>query len=161
MSNAAERDDVVLVPPNLSLQRKFGGSAARLLNPGAVKKAEAALETIIDKVRGDVMERLHIIKDQSRDRPVGCRDTIWTHAHEIRGLAGTARLTLLGQSANLICRYLDETGPDFAPDANLMTTIVVTALQTIKDGAETDAMLALLVRDCARAVVAQREREGR
>jgi HPt (histidine-containing phosphotransfer) domain-containing protein len=157
----SEPADVTILPPNTSLQRKVGGSAAAILSPSKVKAADAAVVSLADAIRADVTGRLNEIDALARTRTEGSRDLIWAHAHEIRGMAGTARMKRLGEAADLLCRYLDDTPSAFTPDANLLTTIVVTALQTVKPGAEGDDLITLLLTDCAQAVKVQRQREGR
>ena len=152
---------VDIIAPSFRLQRKMGGPASRMLTPEAYRKANAALEAVIPPVDVEVKRLLDELQQVLMARAPGGRDIMWNNAHEIRGLAGTVRKTCLGQAANLICHYLNDTGSDFQPDLGVMQTIVVVAFQALRDDADTDPMIQVLVQDGARAVIAQRHREGR
>jgi hypothetical protein len=154
-------DDAEIIAPNYRLQKKVGGSATRLLTPELHKKAADALEKVIPPIAEEVERLLREIEVAARHRDPEARDLMWANAHEIRGMAGTAGKVALGQAGNLICHYLNGTDSHFKPDANVLTTIVVVALQAMKDGADTDPMVRTLLSDSARAVIAQRTREGR
>jgi hypothetical protein len=152
---------VELIAPSFRLQRKMGGPASRMLTPEAYRKANAALEEVIPPIDDEVRRLLQELQDALQAKQAGGRDVMWNNAHEIRGLAGTVRKVTLGQAANLICHYLNDTGADFIPDQGVMQTIVVVAHQALREDADTDPMIKVLVQDGARAVLAQRHREGR
>lgn len=154
--------DVTILPPNTALQRKVGGSAGKLLSPDKVRRAEKELALVsADTVRPNVIERLNRIQELASKRNGDAFDQIWTHAHEIRGMAGTADMKGLGKAANLLCRYLDDSPAGFMPDANVVTSLVVTGLQAVREGADEDSLMEILLKDCAKAVEVQRKREGR
>jgi len=152
---------IELIAPSFQLQRKMGGPVSRMLTPEAYRKANAALEEIIPPIDDEVRRLLHELQEALEARQSGGRDIMWNNAHEIRGLAGTVRKICLGQAANLICHYLNDTASDFLPDQGVMQTIVVVAHQALREEADTDPMIKVLVHDGARAVLAQRHREGR
>ncbi|MFN5269288.1 MAG: hypothetical protein ACK5XZ_13575 [Hyphomonadaceae bacterium] len=152
---------VELIAPSFRLQRKMGGPASRMLTPEAYRKANAALEEIIPPIDDEARRLLQELQDALQAMLPGGRDIMWNNAHEIRGLAGTVRKDTLGQAANLICHYLNDTASDFIPDQGVMQTIVVVAHQALREDADTDPMIKVLVQDGARAVLAQRHREGR
>lgn len=152
---------VDIIAPSFRLQRKMGGPASRMLTPEAYRKANAALEEVIPPVDVEVKRLLDELQAALVARAPGGRDIMWNNAHEIRGLAGTVRKVCLGQAANLICHYLNDTESNFQPDPSVMQTIVVVAMQALRDDADTDPMIQVLVQDGARAVIAQRHREGR
>jgi hypothetical protein len=159
-------DDVHIIQPSFTLQRKVGGSATRLLNPTALKRAEVALEAVIPPLNQEVERLLRELelavgKDGKGASIVSARDVIWKNAHEIRGLAGTAGKKSLGLAADIICRYLNGTANDFTADPTVLSTICVVATQALKDGADEDPMVTMLLTNSARAVVVQRNREGR
>jgi hypothetical protein len=152
---------VELIAPSFRLQRKMGGPASRVLTPEAYRKANAALEEIIPPIDEEVRRLLQELQEALQDKVHGGRDIMWNNAHEIRGMAGTVGKITLGQAANLICHYLNDTASDFLPDQEVMQTIVVVAMQALRDEADTDPMIKVMVQDGARAVLAQRHREGR
>jgi hypothetical protein len=154
--------DVTILPPSTALQRKVGGSVARLLSPEKVRRAEKELEVVAaSSVRPDIIARLQHIRDLAATRAKDSLALVWSHAHEIRGMAANARMARLGVAADLMCRYLDDSPAGFTPDPNVLTTIVVTSMQAAREGAETDPLVAILLVDCAKAVDVQRAREGR
>jgi HPt (histidine-containing phosphotransfer) domain-containing protein len=154
-------DQVTVLPPSFMLQRKVGGPAGRLLTPSMIAKAEKSLEERLPEIRDDIRQRLRDLEDLARLRPPGAAKAIWVHAHELRGIAGTARLRAVGKTAHQLCRYLQGIADDFEPDPNLIATVTVTALHALRDNADADPMMETLVADCALAVDAQRRREGR
>lgn len=165
-SNAATISDsdfaaVQILPPSLALQRKVGGSAARLLTPMAREKAAASVELIKPEIRAEVERLIAVIQTATRERKLPWRDTVWNAAHEIRGLAGTCDATNLGRAANLLCLYLNGTDKDFYGDANLVTSITVLALQSMKFGDASHELMPLLLTDSLKAIEVQCKREGR
>jgi hypothetical protein len=157
----SEDTPVEVIAPSFLLQRKIGGPVSRVLNPEAYRRANAELEKVVPPVEDEVRRLLQELQEALQAKKPGGRDTMWNNAHEIRGLAGTVRKICLGQAANLICHYLNDTGPDFIPDQAVMQTIVVVAIQALREDADTDPMIKVLVQDGARAVLVQRHREGR
>lgn len=158
---ASAGDGVTVVPPSFALQKKVGGPAARLLTPDRVRRAETAVARLVPPLREVVRRQLERLQDLSRGPMDGRRDPIFAEAHELRGLAGTAGWQRLGQMANLLCRYLEDTPATFRPDAALLGTITVVAGLAASDTADTDPVIGTLVADAARAVLVQRRREGR
>lgn len=154
-------DEVQISAPSFALQRKVGGPAARLLTPQRVKKAEAEVEKLVPPLVEVVTALLKQMEANVRTRPQGVRDALFRDAHELRGLAGTAKRQRLGLAANLICRYLEDTDTDFEPDPTLLSTITVVAMHACTETADNDPMIHTLLHDAAKAVVAQRRREGR
>lgn len=152
---------VDIIPPSYILQRKVGGSAARLITPSTVSKAQANVDALRPPIQKEVARLLEEIARAARVRDKGARNIIWTRAHEIRGLAGSAKRARLGEVSNILCHYLNDTKEDFIPDANLITTITVAALHTLKEGSDDDLLVEVLVRDCHVAAGIQKRREGR
>lgn len=156
-----EDDFVEITPPNFRLQKKLGGAAGRILTPLAFQKAQQALDAAIPPLNDEVGRLMKELELAVRRRDSNARDVIWNNAHEIRGLAGTAGKKSLGQAADLMCRYLNGSDLGFQADATVLSTIAIVAMQAVKDGADNDPMIKMLLTDSARAVVAQRNREGR
>lgn len=104
---------------------------------------------------------MSVLEQAVRYRDEHARDTIWNIAHELRGLAGTAGKKSLGIAADLICRYLNGSPSSFKADPTTLSTIAVVAMQAVKPGADSDPMIKMLLTDSARAIQAQRRREGR
>lgn len=152
---------VELIPQSFLLQRKVGGSAARLITPSIVSKAQSNVDALRPPLQKEVARLLEEIARAARIRDKAARNIIWTRAHEIRGLAGSAKRKKLGEVSNILCQYLNETEKDFIPDANLITTITVAALHTLKEGSDEDELVNALVIDCHLAAAVQRKREGR
>jgi hypothetical protein len=150
-----------ITPPNYFLQRKLGGPAGRMINPISIKRAEIALEAAMPLVDTEIARLLEALQASIKNKDPQARAHIWRHAHEIRGLAGTVSKNSLGEAADLICRYLHGSPSGFQPDCAVLSTIATVAHLAIKDGADTDAMVEKLLADSARAVDAQRQREGR
>jgi hypothetical protein len=164
MSNiqqTSQNDSVEVILPDFRLQNKLGGAADKLLNPAAVKRAAAALASVVPPLADEVTRLVHELNAAVLQPKQNARDLIWSNAHEIRGLAGTAGMKSLGITANLICRYLNGTGSDFKADPKVLSTIAVVALQALKKGADEDAMVRTLINDSAQAVTVQLKREGR
>jgi hypothetical protein len=153
--------DAMIIQPSFALQRKLGGAAGRVLSPLAVKRAETALEMVIPPVSDEVMRLLSELEDAVGQNQAGSRDVIWKNAHEMRGLAGTAGKRSLGLAADAMCRYLNGSDANFKADRNVLATIATVAKQALKDGADEDPMVKMLLIDCSRAVTVQRKREGR
>jgi hypothetical protein len=153
--------DAMIIQPNFALQRKLGGPAGRVISSLAIKRSEAALEAAIPPIGEEVTRLLSELETAVRERPSGSRDLIWANAHEIRGLAGTAGKRSLGLAADVMCRYLNGSDAGFKADPTVLTTISTVAMQALKDGADDDPMVKMLLTDSARAVVVQRKREGR
>lgn len=154
-------DEAVITAPSFALQRKVGGPAARILTPERVKKAEGAVEKLVPPLVDVVTALLKQMEANVRSRPKGQREALFRDAHELRGLAGTAKRQRLGLAANLICRYLEDTDDDFQPDPALLSTITVVAMHACTETADSDPMIQTLLHDAAKAVVVQRRREGR
>jgi hypothetical protein len=152
---------VHLIPPSFRLQRKVGGPAAHVLTPDVYRKAEMVVADLVPPLEVEVHRLLDELYEVLTTRQPRARDLIWSNAHEIRGLAGTVGKVCLGQAANLICQYLHDTKSSFEPDREVMQTIVVIAFQALRDDADEDPMIKVLVQDGARAILAQRHREGR
>lgn len=150
-----------ILPPSFLLQRKIGGKAARLITPEAAAKSQAYVDELRPPVQKAITQMLEEIARAARVRGVGSRDIIWAKAHEIRGLAGTVKRKQLGRISDILCHYLNSTPLEFIPDPNLITTITVAALHTLRENADDDAMVETLVSDCAKAAIVQRNREGR
>ncbi len=150
-----------IFPPSFLLQRKIGGKAARLITPDAAAKSQANVDALRPPIQRAITLMLEEIAYASRVRGKGSRDLIWAKAHEIRGLAGSAKRVKLGQISDILCHYLNDAPSDFIPDPNMITTISVAALHTLRENADSDILVETLVNDCARAAAAQRKREGR
>ncbi len=150
-----------IIPPSFMLQKKVGGSAARLITPEAVARAQDNVDLLRPPIQREVARLLEEIARAARVRDIGARDFIWSRAHEIRGLAGSAKRIRLGQISNILCHYLNDTQIGFKPDANLITKISVAALHTLHDNSDEDAAVAQLVDDCSTAASRQKIREGR
>jgi hypothetical protein len=150
-----------IIPPSFVLQRKVGGSAARLITPDAVSKAQSNVDSLRPPIQKEVARLLEEIARAARVRDKSARDIIWSRAHEIRGLAGSAKRAKLGQISNILCQYLNDSDGDFKPDPNLITTITVAALHTLREGSDDDKLVEILVNDCARAAQRQKVRENR
>ena len=152
---------VEITEPSFHLQRKVGGPAANILTAAKRKSAEEALLKVIPPVADEVRRLLDEMQEAIRRRAHCLRDLVWSSAHEIRGLAGTTGRNSLGQAANLMCHYLNDTDSDFNPDPNIVATISVVAMHAVHETADKDPMVRTLLVDCAKAVIAQRNREGR
>lgn len=154
-------DEALITAPSFALQRKVGGPVARILTPERVKKAEGAVEKLVPPLVDLVTLLLKQMEANVRSRPNGLRDALFRDAHELRGLAGSANRQRLGLAANLICRYLEDTPADFQPDPALLSTITVVAMHACTEAADSDPMIQTLLQDAAKAVMVQRQREGR
>lgn len=150
-----------IIQPNYFLQRKLGGPAGRVINPFSIKRAEAALAIAVPPIDEEVRRLLSELQVAVNSKASNARTLIWDHAHEIRGLAGTASKACLGEAADIMCRYLNGTPPRFAPDETVLSTIAIVALLAVKEGADNDPMVRKLLADSILAVDAQRHREGR
>jgi hypothetical protein len=150
-----------IIEPNFFLQRKLGGPAGRMINPLSISRAEAALKLAMPPVEEEVRRLLGELQHCIVAKSHHARATIWNHAHEIRGLAGTASKVCLGEAADIMCRYLNGTGSAFMPDEAVLSTIATVALLAVRDGADEDPMVKKLLADSVLAVDAQRQREGR
>ena len=157
--NSAELAEII--EPSYTLQRKMGGSAAKLLTPAKVKKAEAAVEELVPPLRFEVERLLGEIEALTKNCKFGCSPKIWALAHEIRGLAGSANYIQLGKVCDLLCLYIEEKDETFIPNETMISTINVTANYTMNDGADSDPVVSILIEDCRKAIVAQRRREKR
>jgi hypothetical protein len=161
MPPQSAKSDPYLTGPNFFLQRKLGGPASRMINPISIKRAEDALQKAVPCVETEVRRLLSELQRCVADKAPNARTLIWDHAHEIRGLAGTASKACLGEAADILCRYLHGSPPSFAPDGVVLSTIATVALLAVRDGADDDVMVQKLLADSVRAVDAQRLREGR
>jgi hypothetical protein len=154
-------DEVEITPPSFRLQKKLGGAAGRILTPLAYQKAQKALNEVMPPLTDEVGRLMKELELAVRRRDCNARDVIWNNAHEIRGLAGTAGKRSLGQAADLMCRYLNGSESNFQADPTVLSTIAIVAMQAVKEGADEDPMIQMLLTDSARAVAVQRTREGR
>jgi hypothetical protein len=153
--------EVEITPPNFRLQKKVGGPVGRILTPVAIEKAQKALDGVLPPLTSEVDRLMKELELAVRRRDADARDVIWNNAHEIRGLAGTAGKRSLGEAADLMCRYLNGSERNFQADPTVLSTIAIVAMQAVKDGADEDPMVKMLLTDSARAVAVQRTREGR
>jgi chemotaxis protein histidine kinase CheA len=153
--------EVEIMPANFRLQKKLGGAAGRILTPLAYEKARTALNDFMPPLTDEVGRLMKELELAVRRRDSNARDVIWNNAHEIRGLAGTAGKKSLGQAADLMCRYLNGSERGFQADPTVLSTIAIVAMQAVKEGADEDPMVEMLLTDSARAVAVQRTREGR
>jgi HPt (histidine-containing phosphotransfer) domain-containing protein len=157
-----EEDDVVqITPPSFRLQTKIGGSAGKIISPLAIQKAQKALADVMPPLTDEVGRLMKELEQAVRRRDANARDVIWNNAHEIRGLAGTAGKKSLGMAADLMCRYLNGSDSSFQADPTVLSTIAIVAMQAVKEGADEDPMVKMLLTDSAKAVIVQRRREGR
>jgi hypothetical protein len=154
-------DAVQMIAPNFGLQAKIGGPAAKILTPAVYQRAQKSLDAALPRLNEEVDRLLTDLEHVIRQREDNARDVTWGIAHELRGIAGTAGKMSLGVAADHICRYLNGTNTAFKPDASVLTTIATVAMYAVKDGADTDPMIKMLLTDCAQAVDIQRRREGR
>jgi hypothetical protein len=161
MTSHARTPDPYLIDPNFFLQRKLGGPASRMINPLSIKRAEDALQKTMPPVEDEVRRLLGELQHCEANKAPNARTLIWDHAHEIRGLAGTASKARLGEAADILCRYLHGSPPSFEPDTVVLSTIATVALLAVREGADGDPMVQKLLADSVRAVDAQRMREGR
>jgi hypothetical protein len=161
MTSRIATSDSYLIDPNFFLQRKLGGPASRMINPLSIKRAEDALQKVVAPIEDEVRRLLQELQVCVSNKAPHARTLIWSHAHEIRGLAGTASKACLGEAADILCRYLHGSPPSFAPDSIVLSTIATVALLSVRDGADGDSMVRMLLADSVRAVDAQRLREGR
>lgn len=150
-----------IVEPNYFLQRKLGGPAGRMINPLSIKRAEVALLLAVPPIDEEVRRLLQELTLAITTGEGISRTLIWGYAHEIRGIADTADRVRLGEAADIMCRYLHGTDPTFSPDPAVLSTIATVATLALRDGADSDPMVAQLLADSTRAVDSQRHREGR
>lgn len=161
MTPAQTFDKVEISPPSFLLSKKLALIGAKIFTPEKVELAQKVIESFSGPMLNEATFRIKEISRLARDRIKGTRDEIWLHAHELRGISGTAGCKHLGLLSNLLCHYLDGTDNDFEPDPNLITTVTVAALFTLTPDCENDPMVEPMLLDCSRAVEAQRKREGR
>lgn len=150
-----------IIPPSFILQRKIGGKASRLITPDAAAKSQAYVDELRPPIQKAITLMLEEIARAARVRGVGSMDLIWAKAHEIRGLAGSVKRVQLGRISDILCHYLNNAPTGFLPDPNLITTVTVAALHTLRENADADVLVETLVNDCAKAASVQRRREGR
>jgi hypothetical protein len=156
-----DNENAEIVPPNFGLQRKLGGPASRALSPLAIERSQKALNEVKPPLNVEVARLMAELEHAVQNATPDARDIIWSNAHEIRGLAGTAGKKSLGEAADLMCRYLNGTEASFKTDRAVLSTIAIVAVQAMKDGADEDPMIRVLLIDGAQAIAVQRAREGR
>jgi hypothetical protein len=147
--------------PNFFLQRKLGGPAGRMINPISIQRAQSALAGTIMSLEVEIDRLLRELHLAIETKSNTARGEIWQNAHDIRGIAGTASKRCLGEAADIVCRYLHGTEPNFRPDKAVLSTISTVAMLAMREGADDDPMVEKLLADGVRAVDAQRRREGR
>lgn len=162
MSDRVQPTPVQVLPPNLDLQRKVGGSLAKQLTTAVLAAAEAALARHGAEMMSEVNAAIARIQVQSMLRPPGtAAATIAQDAHFIRSIAGTFGRGPMGQIADLLCRYVDDLPAGAPIDANLVTLMAV-ALKHLAQGGSCDPELTEdLLTECREAVVVSLGREGR
>jgi hypothetical protein len=156
-----ENGRIEIMEPNFDLQKRLGRSAGQIMSPSVFDNAQKALLAAIPPLDHEVERLLSELQQAVLRRDANARDVIWNNAHEIRGLAGTAGKISLGKAADLLCSYLNGSDKDFEADAEVLSTIAIVAVRAVKEGADEDSMIKVLLRDGERAVIVQRAREGR
>jgi hypothetical protein len=156
-----ETDSVEIMEPSFVLQQRLGRSARQLISPKVLENAQKALMAAIPPLDDEVSRLMKELQEAVSRNDANARDVIWKNAHEIRGLAGTAGKKSLGKAANLMCSYLNGSEKDFKADPMVLSAIAIVAVHAVKEGADENPMIKMLLTDCARAVIAQRAREGR
>lgn len=147
--------------PSFNLQRKLGGSAMQLLTPEKLKSAEARLATLVPPLDQEVKRMFAKIGNEiSKTSGVNYND-IWQLAHNLRGFAANAGRRDLGEICNLLCLYLEGAENGFIADTKMVSTINITAEFTLSENNQDAETMDALIKNCRKAVIAQRKREGR
>jgi chemotaxis protein histidine kinase CheA len=149
------------IPAPMGLNRRFGAAASALRAPEGLRAAEQEVARLEPEMVEAIRASLTEIEDLARRRPAGVSPALYERAHMVRGIAGTFGLVDLGRTANQLCRYLEDAGPDHVPDANLVTSIVVTALQAVHRPVSDRETMEMLIEACREAVDTLLAREGR
>lgn len=102
------------------------------LDPRALEQMQQTIELLSDsyalKLTGNIHKLLHMIDDVCHN--IGeSRDIFYDIIHDIRGLAGTFGRPTIGQFANSLCRYMEES-------LNLNSTILRFHVQAMNDAME-------------------------
>ena len=151
-----------IIPADFMLRDKIGGSFAKIVTADKIKIAEEALMMMQADILNAIKPMLNEIAGLARVRSRDSVAKIWKHAHEIRGLAGSAQRKSLGEICNIICHYLNDIETeDFRPDANLITVLSVSASHAAREDADIDPETEIMVEECRNAVMVQKQREGR
>ncbi len=100
----------LFMPPNM-LKAKVGGAVGGL-DMAAIKRAEAAMETLKAEFRGwvgDDVNRLVECRDRfAAEQSVAARDGLFRAGHDIKGQAATFEYPLIARIAASLCKLIEE-----------------------------------------------------
>ncbi len=142
---------------NLAL--KMGGGAGKLVTADLIASAEKRLQLLAVEARTDIARRLDAMLGLYAQWQDGLARSLFDHAHNIRGVAGTFGMAELGEVCDALCRYLDDLPPGRMPDRAL-THLLLQGLRGVL-AAPHASVASTLARECQAAVRAVRQREGR
>lgn len=150
-----------VLEPSYFLQRKVGGPASRMINSLSIKRAEAALQSVLPALEEEVLKLVATLQILVSSKSNEACVLIWQNARHLSGIAGYVGKVSVGQTADILCQYLDGTTTGFQPDPKLLSTIATVISLALKNGADDDPMVGQLLADSLLAVKVQRQREGR
>lgn len=138
MTDASDRE---LIPPLNSLRLKVGGGR---LDMAAVAKAEAALKSLSGNFAewlGDEIGKLEAARARTKlnsmEGPDG--ESLYIHAHDLKGLGGTYEFPLITRLAGSLCRLIeDQANRPLAP-APLIDAHINAIRAALRDNVRTDA----------------------
>jgi len=105
-----EQRPELFMPPNI-LKAKVGGTIAGL-DMAAVKRAEAAMETIkvefVDWIAGDIARLGGTCEAFAAVRDQATHDDLFRASHDLKGQAATFEYPLVARVASSLCKLIDE-----------------------------------------------------
>jgi chemotaxis protein histidine kinase CheA len=99
----------IFMPPNL-LKAKVGGNGG--LDPGAVKRAEEAIEELREDFAGWIVEDVNRLTETKKayEKRIDSdtRDNLYRAAHDLRGQGTTFDFPLVARVASSLCKLTDD-----------------------------------------------------
>jgi chemotaxis protein histidine kinase CheA len=137
----------LFMPPNM-LKAKVGGSVGGL-DMGAIKRAEAAVETLKADFAGWIGADVdNLVKARDRfalERDADTREALFRAGHDIKGQAATFEHPLVARVASSLCKLIDATADAASLPLNLVDAHVgairIIFRDKINDGADRIALV--------------------
>jgi chemotaxis protein histidine kinase CheA len=140
-----------------SIARGKGGAASVLLHPTVLAQAQMKLEELKPNAVAEIRAAIGRLRIMAEDG--ASAETIFTTAHDIKGMAGTYGFASVGMVAGAIRVYGENRPPEFKPDWALLQLLIQTMSRTFDDPAAAPPQM--LTAMCREAVTKVMTREGR
>lgn len=132
----------VVQQPN-ALRMKVGGGRFGAIDPAAIAKAEAALQSLsgnFEQWLNDELAKLEAARQRVRAEGMTGpnMESLYLRAHDLKGLGATYGFPLVTRIAGLLCRMIDDTERRLSAPMSLIEAHIDAIKAAVRDSIKTE-----------------------